>query len=52
MCGVKALGLPARVVSISPIVYPEGRAEEIARIARRAPDVLVWTSDSTLPTLS
>jgi 1-aminocyclopropane-1-carboxylate deaminase/D-cysteine desulfhydrase-like pyridoxal-dependent ACC family enzyme len=31
--GVKALGLPARVVSISPIVYPEGRAEEVARIA-------------------
>jgi 1-aminocyclopropane-1-carboxylate deaminase/D-cysteine desulfhydrase-like pyridoxal-dependent ACC family enzyme len=25
--------LPTRVVSISPIVYPEGRAEEIARIA-------------------
>ena len=31
--GVKALGLPTRVVSISPIAYPEGRAEEIARIA-------------------
>jgi 1-aminocyclopropane-1-carboxylate deaminase/D-cysteine desulfhydrase-like pyridoxal-dependent ACC family enzyme len=31
--GVRALGLSTRVVSISPIVYPEARADEIARIA-------------------
>src|SRR5262245_12480559 len=31
--GVKALGLSTRVVSVSPIVYPEARADEIARIA-------------------
>jgi 1-aminocyclopropane-1-carboxylate deaminase/D-cysteine desulfhydrase-like pyridoxal-dependent ACC family enzyme len=31
--GVRALGLPTRVVSVSPIVYPEARADEIARIA-------------------
>jgi 1-aminocyclopropane-1-carboxylate deaminase/D-cysteine desulfhydrase-like pyridoxal-dependent ACC family enzyme len=31
--GVRALGLPTTVVSVSPIAYPEGRAEEIARIA-------------------
>lgn len=31
--GVRALGLPTRVVSVSPIVYPEPRAVEIARIA-------------------
>jgi 1-aminocyclopropane-1-carboxylate deaminase/D-cysteine desulfhydrase-like pyridoxal-dependent ACC family enzyme len=31
--GVRALGLPTRVVSVSPIAYPEPRADEIARIA-------------------
>jgi 1-aminocyclopropane-1-carboxylate deaminase/D-cysteine desulfhydrase-like pyridoxal-dependent ACC family enzyme len=31
--GARALGLPTRVVSISPIVYPEARQDEIARIA-------------------
>jgi 1-aminocyclopropane-1-carboxylate deaminase/D-cysteine desulfhydrase-like pyridoxal-dependent ACC family enzyme len=31
--GARALGLPTRVVSVSPIAYPEARADEIARIA-------------------
>lgn len=31
--GARALGLPTKVVSVSPIVYPETREEEIARIA-------------------
>ena len=31
--GARALGLHTRVVSVSPIVYPEPRADEIARIA-------------------
>jgi 1-aminocyclopropane-1-carboxylate deaminase/D-cysteine desulfhydrase-like pyridoxal-dependent ACC family enzyme len=30
--GARVLGLPTRVVSVSPIVYPESRQEEIARI--------------------
>jgi 1-aminocyclopropane-1-carboxylate deaminase/D-cysteine desulfhydrase-like pyridoxal-dependent ACC family enzyme len=30
--GAKALGLPTRVVSVSPIAYPEPRRDEIARI--------------------
>lgn len=30
--GARALGLPTRVVSVSPIVYPEARQDEIARI--------------------
>jgi 1-aminocyclopropane-1-carboxylate deaminase/D-cysteine desulfhydrase-like pyridoxal-dependent ACC family enzyme len=38
--GVRALGLPTRVVSVSPIAYPEGRAEEIARIATACADRL------------
>jgi 1-aminocyclopropane-1-carboxylate deaminase/D-cysteine desulfhydrase-like pyridoxal-dependent ACC family enzyme len=31
--GVRALGLPTQIVSVSPIIYPEPRAVEIARIA-------------------
>lgn len=31
--GARALGLATRVVSVSPIVYPESRQDEIARIA-------------------
>ena len=30
--GARALGLPTRVVSVSPIAYPESRQDEIARI--------------------
>jgi 1-aminocyclopropane-1-carboxylate deaminase/D-cysteine desulfhydrase-like pyridoxal-dependent ACC family enzyme len=38
--GVRALGLPTKVVSVSPIVYPEPRQEEIARIANVAAERL------------
>src|SRR4051812_41644732 len=30
--GARALGLPTRVTSVSPIAYPEARQDEIARI--------------------
>jgi 1-aminocyclopropane-1-carboxylate deaminase/D-cysteine desulfhydrase-like pyridoxal-dependent ACC family enzyme len=38
--GARALGLSTRVVSISPVVYPEARQDEIARIANAAAEKL------------
>jgi 1-aminocyclopropane-1-carboxylate deaminase/D-cysteine desulfhydrase-like pyridoxal-dependent ACC family enzyme len=38
--GARALGLPTRVVSVSPIVYPEKREDEIARICNAIADRL------------
>ena len=49
--GARVLGLPPRVVSVSPIVYPESRAEEIARICNAIAARLGITPASS-PTIS
>jgi 1-aminocyclopropane-1-carboxylate deaminase/D-cysteine desulfhydrase-like pyridoxal-dependent ACC family enzyme len=43
--GVRALGLPTGVVSISPIVYPEPRRDEIARICNAGATLLGLPAD-------